>query len=40
MEVNTFPPVNIRMVTIMSWELEKTSISTVDILESVVADTE
>jgi len=40
MEVEISPPMSIKMVKTMSWELEKTSISTVDILETVVADTD
>jgi hypothetical protein len=40
MEVKISPPMSIKMVKTMSWELEKTSISTVDILETVVADTD
>ena len=31
---------NIKIVKIMSWGLEKTSISTVDMLETVVAETD
>ncbi|CAB4262018.1 unnamed protein product [Prunus armeniaca] len=40
MEVKTSPPMNIKMVKMMSWALEKTSISTVDMLETVEAETE
>ena len=39
-EVNTSPPTNIKIVIIMSWELENTSISIVDMLETVVAETD
>ena len=40
MEVKISPPISIKIIKTMSWELEKTSISTVDILETVVADTD
>ncbi|EEF40241.1 conserved hypothetical protein [Ricinus communis] len=40
MEVKTSPPTNIKVVIIMSWVLEKASISTVDMLDTVVAETE
>ena len=38
--MNTSPPKNIKIVIIMSWMLEKTSISIVDMLETVVAETD
>ena len=34
------PPNSIKMVRIMSWELERTSISMADMHETVAADTE
>lgn len=37
--MKTSPPVNIKNVITMSWELEKTSISKVDILETVTEET-
>lgn len=40
MEVKISPPRNIKTVKIMRWVFEKTSISTTDILETVVADTD
>ncbi|KAJ6857583.1 hypothetical protein NC651_039104 [Populus alba x Populus x berolinensis] len=40
MEVKTSPPNNIKMVMMISWVLEKTSISTVDMLETVAEETE
>lgn len=40
METKTSPPINIKVVIIISWVFEKTSISTVDMLETVAADTE
>uniref|UniRef100_A0A2P2NP09 Uncharacterized protein n=1 Tax=Rhizophora mucronata TaxID=61149 RepID=A0A2P2NP09_RHIMU len=40
METNTSPPRNMRKVKTMSWESEKTSISTVDMLDTVAADTD
>ncbi|XVF47591.1 hypothetical protein PTKIN_Ptkin03bG0122000 [Pterospermum kingtungense] len=40
MDVKTSPPISIKTVKMRSWELEKTSISTLDILETVAADTE
>lgn len=39
-EVKTSPPRSIRTVRIMNWVLENTSISTEDMLETVVAETE
>ena len=40
MDVKISPPNSIKMVRIMSWELERTSISMADMLETVAADTE
>jgi hypothetical protein len=40
MEVKISPPNKIKMVKIMRWVFEKTSISTTDMLETVVADTD
>ncbi|KAK3014868.1 hypothetical protein RJ639_007969 [Escallonia herrerae] len=40
MEVKTSLPTNIKAVKTTSWASEKTSISTVDMLETVVADTD
>jgi hypothetical protein len=40
MLVNTSPPRSMRRVRSRSWELEKVSISTATMLETVVADTD
>ncbi|KAL4387557.1 hypothetical protein GQ457_09G012660 [Hibiscus cannabinus] len=40
MEVKTSPPTSIKTVIMISWVLEKISISTVDMLETVTADTD
>lgn len=40
MEVKTSPPMNIKIVMSISCALEKTSISTVDMLETVAAETD
>ncbi|KAD5317865.1 hypothetical protein E3N88_17811 [Mikania micrantha] len=40
MDKNTSPPANIITVKTTSWVLEKDSISTVDMLETVAAETE
>ncbi|GER36159.1 methionine--tRNA ligase [Striga asiatica] len=40
MEVKTSPPTNIKTVMKINWESEKTSISTVDMLETVAAETD
>ncbi|KAL4383501.1 hypothetical protein GQ457_15G024460 [Hibiscus cannabinus] len=40
MEVNTSPPRNIRTVITTSWESENASISTVDMLDTVMEETE
>lgn len=39
-DMKTSPPMDIKMIITMSWKLEKTSISTVDMLEFVSAETE
>lgn len=39
-DVKTSAPINIRTVSTTSWGFEKTSISTVDMLETVAAETE
>lgn len=39
-EVKISPPMNIRIVRTISWVLEKASMSTVDMDETVMAETE
>lgn len=38
--MKTSPPINIKIVIMMSWAFEKTSISITDMLETVDAETE